>query len=160
MSDDKQTYPSRTAEQFVVRFPDGMRDRLKEVAHANGRSMNAEIVARLQQSFEPTARLHQSFVSLADPGALQQQLDTATKSLRLHENAMLIMHGLLRAAIREMPPEAGESTTVQIIKSFLLASDEQNMEQARRAWDELMAAGDPAVLLASRSSPPHGGPIP
>lgn len=43
--------PSRTAEQFVVRFPDGMRDRITEAAKASGRSMNAEIVARLQQSF-------------------------------------------------------------------------------------------------------------
>ncbi|MGS1042258.1 Arc family DNA-binding protein [Burkholderia glumae] len=43
--------PSRTAEQFVVRFPDGMRDRIAEAAKANNRSMNAEIVARLEQSF-------------------------------------------------------------------------------------------------------------
>lgn len=47
----KETSPSRTAEQFVVRFPDGMRDRIAEVAKASNRSMNAEIVARLQQSF-------------------------------------------------------------------------------------------------------------
>ena len=52
MSNEKPTYPSRLAEQFVVRFPDGMRDRLKEAAHANGRSMNAEIIARLQLTFE------------------------------------------------------------------------------------------------------------
>lgn len=43
--------PSRTAEQFVVRFPDGMRDRIAEAAKAAGRSMNAEIVARLDSSF-------------------------------------------------------------------------------------------------------------
>lgn len=52
MSDKPTPYPSRTADQFIVRFPDGMRDRLKEAAQANGRSMNAEIVARLQDSFE------------------------------------------------------------------------------------------------------------
>lgn len=153
MSEEKSPYPSRTADQFVVRFPDGMRDALKEEAHANGRSMNAEIVARLQQSFEPTIRQHQSSVSLADPEALQQQLDTALKSLRLHENAMLVMHGLLRAVLREIPPEMDDSTTLQIIKSFLRASDEQNMEQARKAWDALMSAADPTVLLASKSSP-------
>lgn len=39
--------PSRTADQFVVRLPDGMRDKIAEAAKANGRSMNAEIVARL-----------------------------------------------------------------------------------------------------------------
>lgn len=39
----KELPPSRTAEQFVVRFPDGMRDRIAEAAKANNRSMNAEI---------------------------------------------------------------------------------------------------------------------
>ncbi len=52
MSEEKPTYPSRIADQFVVRFPDGMRDRLKEAAAANGRSMNAEIIARLSASFD------------------------------------------------------------------------------------------------------------
>lgn len=47
----KELPPSRTAEQFVVRFPDGMRDQIAEAAKAAGRSMNAEIVARLQQTF-------------------------------------------------------------------------------------------------------------
>ena len=43
--------PSRTAEQFVIRFPDGMRERIAELAKENGRSMNAEIIARLEKSF-------------------------------------------------------------------------------------------------------------
>ncbi len=47
----KDLPPSRTADQFVVRFPDGMRDQIAEAAKANNRSMNAEIVARLQASF-------------------------------------------------------------------------------------------------------------
>lgn len=47
----KDLPPSRTAEQFVVRFPDGMRDQISAAAKASGRSMNAEIIARLQESF-------------------------------------------------------------------------------------------------------------
>ncbi|SDR18121.1 Arc family DNA-binding protein [Paraburkholderia tuberum] len=42
--------PSRTADQFVVRFPDGMRDQIAAAAKANNRSMNAEITSRLAQS--------------------------------------------------------------------------------------------------------------
>ena len=38
----------RGSDQFSLRFPDGMRDELKEAAKANGRSMNAEIIARLE----------------------------------------------------------------------------------------------------------------
>lgn len=47
----KDLPPSRTAEQFVVRFPEGMRDRIAEAAKKNNRSMNAEIVARLDRTF-------------------------------------------------------------------------------------------------------------
>lgn len=43
--------PGRGAEQFVIRLPDGMRDQIKESAERNNRSMNAEMVARLEQSF-------------------------------------------------------------------------------------------------------------
>lgn len=49
----KEPYPSETADRFIVRFPDGMRDRIKEAAAANNRSMNAEIIARLEASFQP-----------------------------------------------------------------------------------------------------------
>lgn len=44
--------PSRGSDQFNLRLPDGMRDRLRVAAEANGRSMNAEIVDRLQFSFD------------------------------------------------------------------------------------------------------------
>lgn len=43
--------PSRGSEQFVLRMPDGMRDQIKRAADHNGRSMNSEIVARLERSF-------------------------------------------------------------------------------------------------------------
>lgn len=38
----------------MLRFPEGMRDHIAEEAKKNGRSMNAEIVARLAASFEAT----------------------------------------------------------------------------------------------------------
>ncbi len=41
-------FPSAKQDQFMVRFPDGMRDRLKADAAENNRSLNAEIIARLQ----------------------------------------------------------------------------------------------------------------
>lgn len=41
----------------MMRFPDGMRDQLKAAAEANNRSMNAEIVDRLEQSFEVWPRV-------------------------------------------------------------------------------------------------------
>src|SRR5690606_18288108 len=41
--------PSQKLDQYIVRLPDGMRDRLKAAAAANNRSMNAEIVSRLER---------------------------------------------------------------------------------------------------------------
>lgn len=50
---EKKPYPSELQDRFIIRFPEGMRDRIAEVAKGNGRSMNAEIVARLEASFTP-----------------------------------------------------------------------------------------------------------
>lgn len=38
-------------DQYMLRFPDGMRERLKAEAARNGRSLNAEIIHRLEGSF-------------------------------------------------------------------------------------------------------------
>lgn len=43
---------SRSTEKFVVRLPHGMRQRIAEVARAYRRSMNSEIVARLEVSLD------------------------------------------------------------------------------------------------------------
>ena len=37
-------------DQYMLRLPDGMRDRIKVAAETNGRSMNVEIVTRLDAS--------------------------------------------------------------------------------------------------------------
>ena len=52
MTDDDSISTSRTAEKFVVRLPHGMRRRIAEVARLYRRSMNSEIVARLERSLE------------------------------------------------------------------------------------------------------------
>lgn len=52
----KRAATGRDSEKYIVRFPEGMRDRIAELAKANNRSMNAEIIARLEMSFaEPDA---------------------------------------------------------------------------------------------------------
>ncbi|MDM5138443.1 Arc family DNA-binding protein [Aeromonas bestiarum] len=43
---------SRESDKFVLRLPDGMRAEIAELAKASGRSMNAEIVYRLQRTFD------------------------------------------------------------------------------------------------------------
>lgn len=72
------TYSSRTADKFVVRLPEGMREQIAEVARSHHRSMNSEIIARLEQS-------------LLQEGALQDNLGVRLDSpeLSLHERELL-----------------------------------------------------------------------
>jgi hypothetical protein len=49
-----QDSPSRRQDQFVIRMPDGLRERIAEAAKDQGRSMNAEIVMTLEMTYPPT----------------------------------------------------------------------------------------------------------
>lgn len=71
-------YSSRTADKFVVRLPDGMRERIADVARNHHRSMNSEIIARLEQS-------------LIQEGALSDELTLRMDSpdLSVHERELL-----------------------------------------------------------------------
>lgn len=42
-------FPSQTQDKFTVRFPDGMRDKIAEIAKKNNRSMNSEIILALEE---------------------------------------------------------------------------------------------------------------
>ncbi|MEH3117099.1 MAG: Arc family DNA-binding protein [Methylorubrum populi] len=71
--------PAREQDKFVLRLPDGMRDRLKAEAEANGRSMNAEIIARLQVSlstqhyFDYSLDTLHKFANNMNPGELPRE---------------------------------------------------------------------------------------
>lgn len=43
-------FPSQTADKFMLRMPDGMRNEIRDRAEANRRSMNAEIVHILDRA--------------------------------------------------------------------------------------------------------------
>lgn len=66
--------PSDLADKFMLRMPDGMRERIAEVAKANNRSMNSEIIARLEAS-----------LTLGDTGQKEASL---AKHLTEHQHEM------------------------------------------------------------------------
>jgi hypothetical protein len=72
------SYSSRTAEKFVVRLPEGMRERIAGVARNHHRSMNSEIIARLERS-------------LVQEGELQEEslLSLESSELSSHERELL-----------------------------------------------------------------------
>lgn len=155
MSDQKPSYPSRTADQFVVRFPDGMRDRLKEAAHVNGRSMNAEIIARLDASFEQGH----------DLGALQKKVTHLEQRLR-DSQYLLATEAALAAIVaislktlssriptelrRALAVDAAEDTADSVLSKPLprLEKDSEDgnatefVEKVRKLVDELRLTGE------------------
>ncbi len=83
-------FSSRTADKFVVRLPDGMRDRISEVAQSNHRSMNSEIIQRLEQSLindEPmtTGQEKESLQDQLDK-LLRQSAQISTRILAIRSN--------------------------------------------------------------------------
>jgi hypothetical protein len=50
MDAEKTQRKPQLEDKYVLRLPEGMRERIAELARANSRSMNAEIIARLQSS--------------------------------------------------------------------------------------------------------------
>lgn len=64
----------------MLRFPDGMRDQLKALAAENGRSLNAEIIHRLQStldmdSYVPAENAHPDDTALEMARALVRRLE-------------------------------------------------------------------------------------
>lgn len=61
--EERKYYPSELQDRFIVRFPDGVRDRIRQAAEKNKRSMNAEVVSAVLdkldlQEKEITGQLH------------------------------------------------------------------------------------------------------
>lgn len=72
-------YKSRTADKFVLRLPDGMRHHIADMASANRRSMNSEIIRRLEQSL----------VAEHGPQSPQEQLDELLRRAAQLSNQIL-----------------------------------------------------------------------
>lgn len=92
------TPPSKQLDQFVVRLPDGMRDRIKAAAAANNRSMNAEIVAVLQEHYPeqpPTTDLtHRETTLRAIDAALAEVRKTMIRQLEAGVSDISVMTGI------------------------------------------------------------------
>jgi hypothetical protein len=56
----------QAADKYVLRLPEGMRDRIRKVAEVNRRSMNSEIVYTLEQAL-PSAQEETAGVAVTTP---------------------------------------------------------------------------------------------
>lgn len=81
METPKPERAPQLADKYVLRMPDGMRDKITELAKANGRSMNAEIVLILQQALDARgARVTEAIDVDALAEALAERLATKLKT--------------------------------------------------------------------------------
>jgi hypothetical protein len=83
----EEKYPSDKAERFQVRMYAGMRARIAASAKANGRSMNEEILARLDTSynFDMFSVLIGALEAVQDAGETDRFL-TALRALHFRPN--------------------------------------------------------------------------
>ena len=83
----------RDSDKFQLRLPDGMRDRIKAAAEANGRSMNAEIVSTLEDKYPAPARFRLDelfhYVLLAHPDEEQETRLAEAKEVLRHRGVAM-----------------------------------------------------------------------
>lgn len=100
----KMTKAAQSQDRFIVRLPDGMRDRIAELAKASGRSMNAEIVARLEQTMDADDQLAQLQERISDLESQVENLaiDTEKRVDRVEERVWRLLE---HAGLYDSNPE-------------------------------------------------------
>ena len=86
---------NRESDRFMLRLPDGMRDRIKTAAAENNRSMNAEIVATLEEKYPaPVSRVDElrRLVGLLDSQALAGDPMGAEQAEKTVEEMRRLLH--------------------------------------------------------------------
>lgn len=104
----------RGSDQFMVRLPEGIRDKIAVAAEANGRSMNAEIVARIEE-YPELKEYKQSF----------QQAEAVNTALSAERQNLLLKLTELKAELL---------TSQQLVANYKRTLDEyqDKLEEERR----------------------------
>jgi hypothetical protein len=83
---------ARSDPQLNVRIPEELKAALDRVARENGRSTTAEIIARLQASFEGGQEM---------PSAIRQEMEDLTNALRAERTETQILLDTMRSLMKE-----------------------------------------------------------
>lgn len=153
---DRPKYPSDEADKFMLRLPHGVRERIAALAKESGRSMNAEIVARLQSSFEAGA--DPAFDVRVREQMNEARLDAVRSQMYTVEMHVEVLSQRLDTIRREKRSMAEHEAAEQ-----RLAVATQELEQLRRRQailieesrelsNQYSAAVDPARKAAERAA--------
>ncbi|SMC70553.1 Arc-like DNA binding domain-containing protein [Fulvimarina manganoxydans] len=115
-------------DQFQVRLPPGMRDQIKAASEANNRSMNAEVVARLEESLsgknlqviEALATAYGTTYSRLEYN--RQIVELVTEALtKATQNPDEVMQELAHAIVRIQPKTTSEELRDEAMQHFYKA---------------------------------------
>lgn len=87
----RSKFPSDEIDRLMLRMPAGLRDRIATVAKTNNRSMNAEIVARLQHSLDISNLHANAGAEMPSAEGLQAALNALTILARNQEKFVRIL---------------------------------------------------------------------
>jgi hypothetical protein len=127
-----QDTPSRHADKYIVRFPEGMRDQISKAAEESGRSINAEIVARLTESFaganspELVAKVARLSVALAMTNT--QRLSEQTQSMILQRWVRLFGESLL-PLVQDSDPDLANEIKFALKETAALFHSPQKLQR-------------------------------
>lgn len=110
----KEDRKPQTADKYIVRFPDGMRDRIKADAEREGRSLNAQIIHMLNEFYLLQERERQRLDENAEderlkglPDAQLTNVERMRKEFALQSSSLFVSllqkHGVLRNAALDEP---------------------------------------------------------
>ncbi|MCJ8337559.1 MAG: Arc family DNA-binding protein [Pseudomonadales bacterium] len=121
MTDSK--YPSESLDKFMLRFPDGMRERVKAEAARRGRSMNAEIINRLELSLVNDAYNEETLTAVQARSLLESTVDHGHEALlaKCFEEIKASVkqgypHSVVDSTLREWKPTSSDEVYAKVIK--------------------------------------------
>lgn len=82
---DKKSYYEQTDAQFKVRLSHDLKEKIRKSAEFHNRTMTADIVARLEQSF---ATQTIAPVGIAPPSSIEQKLDEISQDIKELKHAI------------------------------------------------------------------------
>lgn len=107
-----EKYPSQTQDKFTVRFPEGMRDLIAEMAKNDGRSMNSEIVALLELAIKVCRNFG------PEDGPVVQQFQERLKELNEKSNKIEESIALTKSEMDHMVERITSAIMNQIKNNF------------------------------------------
>lgn len=135
-------FPSDKLDQYMVRFPDGMRDDIKAAATENKRSINAEIIARLEGY---DSKVSDIIWLKKEMARLREERDQAQKANReyLLKDSFGVLSALMPRSLVQRISEAADAHGRDILHEMTLALEvafpPKSADDLINTWEALLA---------------------